>query len=315
VISVVVPLHNEEAAAPRLLDQLCSTLSVITKDFEIIFIDDGSTDKTLSSLLAVSEKYPQLKIVEFARRHGQTAALAAGIDVARGEVIITMDGDLQHDPREIPRFLSKLEEGFDIVSGWRKGRNDNFFFRRIPSGIANGIMRYVSGTSIKDFGSTYKAYRAQTVKKIELFGELHRFIPILAAKNGAKIVEIPITVAARVHGSSKYNLTRTFGVFEDIFFLQFFVNYLTKPIRAFGRLFFIFFGSGFAISSVLMVLWLLGSIHAVWEHSALLLFSVFLMTVGFQFLVVGLLAEILTRIYHHTSDTKIYNIKTIHTNT
>lgn len=312
MISVVVPLHNEEDAAPILAQQLSKVLTEIKENFELIFIDDGSFDQTLTRLLELRVKIPQLKVVELARKHGQTAAIAAGVDQAKGEIVITMDGDLQHDPADIPRFLGKIREGFDVVSGWREIRTDNAVLRRLPSKLANGLMRWVSGVDVKDFGSTYKAYRGTLLKRIELFGELHRFIPVLAAKEGARIAEIPISVHPRTHGHSKYSLTRTFGVFEDIFFLGFFTHHLTKPIRAFGRLFFLFFGTGFIISAALMLLWCFGRISAVWEHSALLLFSVFMMTVGFQFLVVGILAEILMRIYHHTSQKTIYSVRNIY---
>ncbi len=312
MISVVVPLHNEEEAAPVLAQKLSDVLSRVGKPFELVFVDDGSLDKTLANLLTAQNKIAQLKIIELSRKHGQTAAIAAGVDSARGDIIITMDGDLQHDPEVIPRFLNKLDEGFDIVSGWREVRTDNAVIRRLPSKLANALMRRVSGVKVRDFGSTYKAYRAALLKKIELFGELHRFIPVLAAREGAKIAEIPIAVHPRTMGASKYSLSRTFGVFEDILFLGFFTHHLTKPIRAFGRLFFWFFGAGFLISAALMVLWFFGRISAVWEHSALLMFSVFMMTVGFQFLVVGILAEILMRIYHHTSQTNIYSIRQIH---
>ncbi len=313
MISVVVPLHNEEAAAPVLAQKLSEVLHAENQEFELIFVDDGSIDKTLHNLLESKKRIPELKIVELSRRHGQTGALSAGIDYSKGDIVITMDGDLQHDPNDLPKFLAKLSEGYDVVSGWREVRTDNAIIRKLPSKIANTMMRRVSGLKIRDFGSTYKAYRGDLLRKIELFGELHRFIPVLLAREGAKIVEIPIAVHPRTLGSSKYSLARTFGVFEDIFFLSFFTHHLTKPIRAFGRLFFIFFGSGFFISLVLMILWLLGRISAVWEHSALLLFSVFLMIVGFQFLVVGLLAEILMRIYHHTSESNIYSVRKVHT--
>ncbi len=312
MISLVIPVLNEEEAAPILAKKLKETLQSLGTSYEIIFVDDGSTDRTLKVLLDLKSEIPSLKILELARRQGQTAALAAGINNANGDIIITMDGDLQHDPADIPMFLEKLNEGYDVVSGWRKLRTDNFVIRRIPSLVANKLMRVVSGINVKDFGSTFKAYRAEVLKQVELFGELHRFIPVLAARVGAKIIEVPISVHPRTLGTSKYNLGRVFGVFEDLIFLEFFLNYLTKPIRAFGKLFFYFFGVGFLLSFSLMFLWAIGTIEAVKDHSALLLFSVFLMTVGFQFLVVGILAEILSRIYHHTSGTQIYSIRKIH---
>ncbi len=312
-ISVVIPIYNEEGAIKNLREELYAALSPLNKNFEIVFVDDGSRDKSVTILRQEQSSFPEITVVELSRNYGQTAALAAGIDVARGKTIVTMDGDLQHSPGDIPRFLDKLEEGYDIVSGWRETRTDNFFLRRVPSWCANSLMRWLSGMPVRDFGSTFKAYRADLVQRLELFGELHRFIPVLAKRLGARIVEIPISVHPREIGQSSYGLLRTFGVFEDIIFLEFFSNYLTKPIRAFGKLFLLFFGIGFFISAALMFAWLIGWIEAVREHSALLLFSVFLMIIGVQFLVLGILAELLTRIYMHTSKSKIYHIRNLYT--
>lgn len=308
-ISIVVPLFNEANSLPELLRRLLEVMKSTSHQFEFIFVNDGSKDNTLSVLRGLVEECPNLRVVDLARNYGQTAALAAGIDAARGKIIVTMDGDLQHDPVEIPRFLAKIEEGFDVVSGWRESRSDSYLLRRLPSQVANYLMRCISRTDIRDFGSTFKAYRADLVKQLELFGELHRFIPALAYQAGAKIVEIPICVQQRSKGQSNYGLMRTFGVFEDLVFLMFYLHYLTKPIRAFGLLFFMCFGVGFAISAGLMFLWFLGIIPSVYGHAALLLFSVFLMTVGVLFLGVGILAEFVARIYHHTSMTKIYRIR------
>jgi len=311
-ISVVIPVCNEEGVVAELAQRVAKVLRDLKRPFEVIFVDDGSSDRTLTILLSEKQKIPELKIVELSRNFGQTAALAAGMDASCGEVVITMDGDLQHDPQEIPKFLEKIEQGYDLVSGRREGRKDNLLLRRIPSKAANTMMRWLSNISFEDFGSTYKAYRSEVLKKLELFGELHRFIPALAGRVGARMVEIPVTVAPRVRGKSHYSLLRIFGVFEDLIFLVFYLRSLTRPIRAFGGLFFIFFGSGFVISAVLMLLWFLGVIAAVSQHAALLLFSVFLMVIGVQFLGIGVLAEILSRIYHHTSKTRIYSIRKIH---
>lgn len=311
-ISVVIPLFNEGDIVEELYQRLSSVLQGLDCACEIVFVDDGSRDASLDKLRAIQERDERVVVLELSRNFGQTAALAAGVDFARGEIIVTMDGDLQHAPEEIPRFLGKLEEGFDIVSGWRQVRLDNFWLRRLPSRCANALMRLVSGVSVRDFGSTFKAYRAEVLHHIELFGELHRFIPALAHRIGARIVEIPIEVRPRVRGQSKYGLRRTFGVFEDLVFLEFYMNYLTKPIRAFGKLFFFFFSAGFAISLALMLLWLAGVVAAVREHGALLLFAVFLMIVGVQFLVAGVLAELLSRVYMHSSGNRIYTIRRIH---
>lgn len=308
-LSIVVPIFNEQLLIQELYTRLTAVLAEIGQSYEIIFVDDGSSDGSLQLLTKIQSEDERVGVIEFTRNFGQTAALAAGIDFAHGEVIITMDGDLQHEPEVIPHFLEKLDQGFDLVSGCRQKRSDNVFARQIPSWIANRLMRFLSGVNVKDFGSTYKAYRSSMLKQLELFGELHRFIPVLADRIGGRITEIPIVVAARKSGQSNYGLRRVFGVLEDLVFLEFYANYLTKPIRAFGKLFFLFFGIGFSISFSLMLLWFVGQISAVWEHSAALMLSVFLMIIGVQFLVVGILAELLTRIYHHTSDTKIYTVR------
>lgn len=308
-ISIVVPVYNEEAALPELVSRLIEVLEEITSSHEIVFVNDGSTDATLAALKRLQRECPTIVIVDLAKNYGQTSALAAGIDTAKGEIIVTMDGDLQHVPEEIPRFVEKIKEGYDVVSGWRSTRTDNYMLRRIPSKCANFLARKLTGVQVKDFGSTFKAYRANLIKKIDLFGELHRFIPVLAHTFGARIVEIPIEVHPRTTGVSNYGLFRTVGVLEDIFFLEFYTHYLTKPIRAFGKLFLGFFGPGLLISLSLVVLWYSGIVGPLRGHGALLLFSVFLMIVGVQFLVVGILAELLVRIYLNTRGSKIYSIR------
>ncbi|MCB0310533.1 MAG: glycosyltransferase family 2 protein [Bdellovibrionales bacterium] len=311
-LSIVVPIFNEASLIKQLVERLHRSVSQLTAHFEIILVNDGSTDASLEKMLEQKKEVEQLKIVELARNFGQTAALAAGIDHASGEIIVTMDGDLQHNPEEISKFIAKLDEGYDIVSGWREVRSDSFLLRRLPSLIANLVARLLSGIKLRDFGSTFKAYRASVVKQLDLFGELHRFVPVLAGRLGARIVEIPIEVQPRAAGKSNYNLLRTFGVFEDLIFLLFYSQYLTKPIRAFGKLFFVFFGCGFLIACALMGLWICGAIDNVLQRGGLLLFSVFLMIIGVQFLVTGILAELLSRIYLQTSSSKIYAVRAVH---
>lgn len=315
-LSVVVPLYNEAGCVEELFRRLKSVLCSLDPsrfaNYEIIFVDDGSTDGTLAALLSSAAIDARVTVVELARNYGQTAALAAGIDHVTGEVIVTLDGDLQHQPEEIPTLLEKLDEGYDIVSGWREVRRDNPLSRRFPSYCANLLARVLTGVSMRDFGSTFKAYRVEVLRRVELFGDLHRFIPILASRVGARITEIPITVVERRAGVSKYGLKRTSGVFLDLIFLQFYSRYLTRPIRAFGSLFFLFFGAGFFIATVLMLLWAVGVIGPVRERGALLLFSVFLMIIGVQFLATGILAELLTRIYLHTSQGRIYTTRHVH---
>ncbi|RMG41893.1 MAG: glycosyltransferase [Candidatus Dadabacteria bacterium] len=311
-ISVVIPFFNEEAVVEELIERIIAVLAGLKRSYEIVAVNDGSSDSTGKILRRCFSAHPDVIIViELARNYGQTAALAAGIDHARGDVVITMDGDLQHQPEEIPRFIAEIDKGYDLVNGWREVRRDNLIFRKIPSYLANLLMRKISGINVRDFGSTYKAYRGDLVRRLDLFGELHRFLPALAYMAGARITEIPISVKERTKGQSKYGLGRAFGVFQDIAFLDFFINYLTRPIRAFGKLFFIFFGVGSLISSVLMVLWALGYINRVLDHGALLLFSIFLMIVGVQFLVAGILAELLSRIYVRTSGKRIYAVREV----
>lgn len=312
-VSVVVPVCDEEEVVTTLSERLTKVLRETGRSYELIVVDDGSKDRTLPILRQLQESCPELTVLELSRNYGQTAALAAGIDFARCDVIVAMDGDLQHDPGDIPRLLDKLDEGFDIVSGWRRVRTDSFLLRRLPSYCANAIIRMVSGIDVKDFGSGFKAYRSDIVKRIELFGELHRFIPVLAHRLGARTTEVPITVHPRQRGSSKYGLRRTLGVFQDLVFLEFYSNYLTKPIRAFGKLFLAFFGVGFSIAAGLLVAYFLGAIPSLWDRGALLIFSVFLMIVGIQFLATGVLAELLSRIHLSTSGNKIYSVRNVFT--
>lgn len=311
-ISVVIPVYNEVQTIAELYTRLESVLSDLARWHEIIFVNDASTDSSLEALKKIQDRTSNISVIDLARHDGQTAAIAAGIDAAQGDIIVTMDGDLQHRPEDIPRFLKELDKGYDVVSGCRQKRGDHLFGRRIPSLLANWLMRSLSGIAVKDFGSSYKAYRSEILKRVELFGGLHRFIPVLAAHLGARIKEIPITVHPREKGKSKYGLSRSLGVFQDIIFLKFYLNYITKPIQAFGRLFLLFFGGGILISTVMMFLWLIGVIDALWDHGALLLFSVFLMIVGVQFLATGVLAELLSRIYLHTSHSKIYSVRHIY---
>lgn len=308
-LSIVVPVFEEEDSLIELIARLESTISKLAVTYEIVLVDDGSKDRSLELMKKLQETKKSVLVIELARNFGQTAGLAAGIDAARGDVIVTMDGDLQHAPEDIPRFLIELDKGFDIVSGWRQTRTDHLLLRRLPSLFANRLMGFLSGVRIRDFGSTFKAYRAAAIKNLDLFGELHRFIPVLAHQAGARITEIPIAVHPRVAGASKYGLGRTLGVFQDIVFLEFYSNYLTKPLRAFGKLALIFCSAGFLIASTLMLLWAVRYVNAVIDHAAMLLFSVFLMIIGVQFFVVGVLAEFLLRIYLKSFNKKIYNVR------
>jgi glycosyltransferase involved in cell wall biosynthesis len=310
-ISIVIPIMNERENLELLCSKLDSVFKNIESPVEYIFVNDGSCDDSMMVLRNLQISNPRIVAIDLSRNYGQTAALAAGIDTAKGKIIVTMDGDLQHDPIEIPLLLKKLSEGYDLVSGCRQRREDNFLARRLPSLVANWLMRKISGIELKDFGSTFKAYRSPLIKQLQLFGELHRFIPVLAHRAGARITEIPITISSRKYGSSKYGLGRIFGVFEDLFFLKFYTDYITKPIRIFGKFFFIFFILGFSISFLLLLCWTANLINRIADHEALLLFSVLLMVIGTQFLVAGILAEMLSRVYFQTNSLKIYSIREV----
>src|SRR5947209_8492064 len=234
MLSIVIPIHNEEPSILRLYDRLTAVLEKLQKPFEIIFIDDASTDRSFDLLANLVETDPRLKVIRLRRNFGQTAALSAGFDEAQGNVVVSLDGDLQHEPEDIPALLAKIDEGYDIASGWRRNRVDNALTRRIPSRIANWLMARVSGVPLRDFGTTFKAYRAEILKDVNLYGELHRFIPALASFYGARIAEVPIRNTPRAAGDSHYGLSRTFRVLFDIVTIRFLLKYFTRPMHLFG---------------------------------------------------------------------------------
>ena len=235
MLSIVIPIHNEEPSILPLYDRLTAVLESMQKPYEMIVVDDASTDRSFDLLANLVETDGRLKVIRLRRNFGQTAALSAGFDEAQGNVIISLDGDLQHAPEDIPALLAKIEEGYDIASGWRKDRVDNAITRKIPSRIANWLMAKSSGVELRDFGTTFKAYRAEVLKDINLYGELHRFIPALASFYGARIAEVPIRNTPRVAGDSHYGLGRTFNVMFDILTIRFLLKYFTRPMHFFGR--------------------------------------------------------------------------------
>src|SRR5581483_1500998 len=236
MLSIVVPIHNEEPSILPLYDRLTSVLLQLRRPYEIIFVDDASTDRSFELLANLVETDPRLTVVRLRRNFGQTAALSAGFHEAKGEVIIAMDGDLQHAPEDIPALLEKINEGYDIASGWRKERVDNAITRKIPSRIANWLMAKVSGIELRDFGTTFKAYRSEVLKDVKLYGELHRFIPALASFYGARVAEVPIRNTPRASGDSHYGISRTFRVLFDILTIKFLLRYFTRPMHFFGSL-------------------------------------------------------------------------------
>ncbi len=310
-LSIVVPFFNEEENVRILYSKLKQVLERENLDYEIIFVDDGSIDKTFAILKGIHQEDEKVKVIKLRKNFGQTAALSAGFDYAKGEIIVSMDGDLQHDPEDIPKFLEKIKEGFDIVSGWREERKDPFFRRKLPSKIANWLIRLISKVNIHDFGTTFKAYRREIIKNIHLYGELHRFIPALASEMGASITEVPIRNVPRKYGKSNYNLSRAIRVFFDLITVKFLISYSTKPLQIFGIWGSFFTLGGFVIGIYLGIKKILYHTTLMVEHGPLLMLSILLLVVGLQFITMGLLGEMLARIYYETKNKSIYSIREI----
>src|SRR6266478_964319 len=307
-LSIVVPLFNESGTFDELHRRLTAVLLVLGLDAEILYVDDGSTDGTREALAAVGERDPRVRVINLARNYGQTAALAAGFDAAAGDVIVAMDGDLQHAPEEIPTLLAKLDDGYDIVSGWREQRVDNLWTRRLPSKMANWMMAKLSGVSLHDFGTTFKAYRAPVIKRIRLYGDLHRFIPALASWGGARIAEVPIANIPRPQNQSHYGLSRTWRVMADLITVRFLLKYVTRPLHLFGPI-----GIGATAVGALLALWVLAAkvltgAAVFLAHGPLLLLSAVLIQTGVMLIGLGPLSEVLTRIYMDGRHRRIYTI-------
>jgi glycosyltransferase involved in cell wall biosynthesis len=310
MLSVVIPIHNEEPSILPLYDRLTSVLESLQKPYEIIVVDDASTDRSFDLLANLVETDAHLKVVRLRRNFGQTAALSAGFDEAQGSVIVSLDGDLQHAPEDIPVLLAKIEEGYDIASGWRKDRVDNAVTRRFPSRVANWLMAKASGIELRDFGTTFKAYRSEILKEINLYGELHRFIPALASFYGARIAEVPIRNTPRLAGDSHYGLGRTFNVMFDILTVKFLLKYFTRPMHFFGRVGLVGLFFGGAILGTLAVYKLLG--HAIaTEHGPLMIAGGLLLMGGLMMFSTGLLGEVLMRTYFESQGRRIYAVREI----
>src|SRR5215469_896870 len=293
--SIVIPLHNEQENVTDLYDRLKAVMEMNGESFEMVLVDDGSSDDTFQLLREIAGVDSRVTVVRLRRNFGQTSALAAGFDHARGEYIIAMDGDLQHDPADIPLFLEKIGEGHDIVSGWRKQRIDNLWLRRIPSRCANWLMAKLSGVDIHDFGTTFKAYRREILEQVPLYGELHRFIPALASWHGASIIEVPIRNVNRERGLSHYGISRTFRVFFDLITIRFLLRYLSRPLHFFGSLGMISIFGGSAVSLWLVFEKLLRHSDLLIQHGPLMIFAAVLFLAGLNMLAVGLLGEMQVR--------------------
>ena len=310
MLSIVIPIHNEEHSILPLYDRLTLVLEQVQRPYEILFVDDASTDRSFELLANLVETDGHLKIIRLRRNFGQTAALSAGFHEAKGDVIIAMDGDLQHAPEDIPALLRKIDEGYDIASGWRKERVDNAFTRKFPSRVANWLMAKASGVELRDFGTTFKAYRAEVLKDIHLYGELHRFIPALASFYGARVAEVPISSTPRTTGDSHYGLGRTFRVLFDILTIKFLLKYFTRPMHFFGALGLASTGVGGLILAYLAVHKLLGD-ELVMEHGPLMMAGGLLLLAGLMMFSTGLLGEVLIRTYFETQDRRIYAVRQI----
>ena len=307
-VSIVVPLYNEEENVEVLHERIMEVLTSNNIDYELIYVDDGSTDNTLQLLDAVQSRHKNIIVLSLRRNFGQTAAFAAGFDFARGDIVITMDGDLQNDPKDIPRLLDAMKD-YDLVSGWRKKRKDPFITRRLPSIIANWLISKVTGVRLHDYGCSLKAYRREVVKNLRLYGEMHRFIPAMASWYGARISEIETTHYPRLRGKSKYGISRTIRVLLDLITVKFLQSFSTRPMQFFGTMGLMFCFSGFSISLYLTIVKLFRGANI--GGRPLLLFGVVLIIVGVQFIGMGLLGEMLVRVYHESQKKPIYAIKKI----
>jgi glycosyltransferase involved in cell wall biosynthesis len=309
-LSLIIPLYNEEDNLTPLMDSIYSALDPLKQDWEVIFVDDGSRDRSLDILRSLVEKDSQhIRVVVFRRNFGQTAAITAGIDHSQGETIVLLDADMQNDPADIPMLLAKLDEGYDLVSGWRKDRKDNTLTRTIPSNLANGLISWVTGVHLHDYGCTLKAYRREALEGFRLYGDMHRFIPVFAHSVGARITEIPVHHHARKYGKTKYGLSRTLKVILDLVTVKFLLDYSHKPIRLFG-------GAGMTLISGSALLLLYLFIRRTLEGTPVLgspLFQLGIMffILGFQSILMGLIAELLARTYHESQSKPTYTIRMI----
>ena len=309
-LSLITPVYNEEQNLPLLFDAIHNALDGIGRSWEVIFVDDGSRDNSLAVLESLVDKDPEhVRVVVFRRNFGQTAAIAAGIDHADGDIVVLLDADMQNDPGDIPMLLAKLDEGYDLVSGWRKDRKDNRLTRTLPSNIANGIISRVTGVHLHDYGCTLKAYRREALEGFRLYGEMHRFIPVFAHSVGAKITELPVRHHPRKFGVAKYGLERTVKVVLDLFTVKFLLDYSHKPMRLFGGTGVSLIGFGFLMLLYLFIRKVFFFIPVL--TSPFFQVGVMFMILGFQSILMGLIAELLARTYHESQSKPTYTIRAV----
>ena len=309
-LSIVIPIRNEAASLVELHRELAETLDAWGRAYEVIIVDDGSTDGSFETLAQLQARDPHLRVIRFRRNFGQTAAFAAGFDHARGRIIVTLDGDLQNDPRDIPAMVVELERGADMVCGWRRDRKDRFVSRRLPSTIANGLISVVTGVHLHDYGCSLKVFRAEIVKEMKLYGEMHRFLPAIASEQTASIAEMVVNHRPRKYGRSKYGIGRTVRVVLDLLTVKFLLSYSTRPLQIFGLI-----GIGMGLAGALVSGWLavlrLREVASLSQHMPLLLLGILLIFTGFQLVTLGLLAELQARTYHESQNKPTYVIREI----
>jgi len=306
-VSIVVPIYNEVESIPQLYARLTAELSQLGVAYEIIAVDDGSRDGSYALLSELASHDVRLRVVQFRRNFGQTAAFSAGFDRARGQVVVTIDADLQNDPADIGALLARIDEGYDVVSGWRERRHDAFINRRLPSMIANRLISWATGVHLHDYGCSLKAYRTEVVRGIKLYGELHRFIPAIASWQGVAVAELPVRHAARQYGTSKYGISRTLRVLLDLLTVRFLLSYATRPMQVFGLFGFLSMIAGGIIGIYLT--WVKFALGAEIADRPLLLMAILLIILGIQFLSIGLLGELMVRTYFETQSKPIYVVR------
>lgn len=308
-LSIVIPVHNESPNIKPLYEELTQTLGQYGRAYEILIVDDGSTDDSFEQLAALQARDPHLRVIRFRRNFGQTAAFAAGIAQARGRLVVTSDGDLQNDPRDIPAMVAQIDQGHDIVCGWRKDRKDKFITRRVPSILANKLISWATGVPLHDYGCSLKVFRAEVIKPLRLYGEMHRFLPAIASQIGVKIAEMEVNHRARRAGVTKYGLSRTIRVVLDLATVKFLLSYSTRPLHIFGLIGLIAGGLGSAIAAWLAYVRLF--LHQGIADRPLLLLGVMLIFIGVQLVTFGLLAELMTRTYYESQDKPTYVIREV----
>jgi glycosyltransferase involved in cell wall biosynthesis len=312
-LSVVIPIRNEAPNVASLYRELTETLEAWGRPYELLLIDDGSTDESFTLMAGLQAADPRVRVIRFRRNFGQTAAFAAGFKYARGRLIATADGDLQNDPRDLPRMVDLIDQGHDIVCGWRKDRKDAYLTRRVPSMLANLLISWATGVQLHDYGCSLKVFRAEIVKPLKLYGEMHRFLPAIASELGVSISEVVVNHRARQHGTSKYGLSRAVRVVLDLITVKFLLNYSTRPLQIFGLVGGSMLLAGLAVSAWLAYERLFG--YQSIANRPLLLFGILLIFTGVQLVTVGLLAELQARTYHESQDKPIYVIREIREST